>query len=71
MMKKNIHWKRYKLTKFEMKAVIIDDDFKIRYILKSVFSRYKDSLQFNDSLQVFSAQDGFEGLGYIFSVRPE
>ncbi len=48
-----------------MKLVLIDDNFAIRFILKSLLAE-----QF-PGIEVFTAQDGVQGLGLIFATDPE
>lgn len=48
-----------------MKLVLIDDNFAVRFILKSLLAE-----QFSGS-EVFTAQDGVQGLGLIYATDPE
>ena len=48
--------------------VIIDDNFSIRQILKVFLSRI--SKRFDKNINVFSTNNGVEGLGYIYITSP-
>lgn len=48
-----------------MKLVLIDDNFAIRFLLKSFLAEY-----FPD-FDIFSAEDGISGLGLIYAVNPD
>ncbi len=47
------------------KILIIDDDLSIRFVLKKILSRQLSNVD------IFSSEDGVQGVGYAFVLKPD
>lgn len=54
-------------SKNKPRLVLIDDDYITRYIFKKLHSKS----QLNNEIELYTSQDGVEGLGYVYILHPE
>ncbi|MCA9383630.1 response regulator [Candidatus Dojkabacteria bacterium] len=48
-----------------MKIVLVDDNYAIRQLIKSILG------DLDNSIEIFSSSDGIEGLGLVYTINPD
>ncbi len=56
-------------AKKSIELVLLDDNFVVRYVLRTLL--HKLSGEIGLRLNIHTSEDGVQGLGYIFAVRPD